>query len=257
MIHGLHKFREYFQDFKDNYVITGGLASYLLLDDAGFDMARATKDIDLVLSVEALTDTFISQFWKFVKAGGYTCIRKSTGKRRFYRFTHPSSTEFPIMLEILSCKTERFELGEDGMVLPMLLEDEIVSLSAILLNKDYYDFVMKQKIELNGLMIADVSCIIPLKARAWIDNKQRRENGEIIQKGDIKKHKNDIYKLSQLLKIGMLSEVPMIIQRDIRKFVAEIEEDDNFLKKLGIRNTTMDQIKQMLTEVYCINTKLK
>ena len=74
------------------------------------------------------------------------------------------------MLEILSCKTERFELGEDGMVLPMLLEDEIVSLSAILLNKDYYDFVMKQKIELNGLMIADVSCIIPLKARAWIDN---------------------------------------------------------------------------------------
>ena len=87
MIHGLDKFREYFQDFKDNYVIIGGLASYLLLDDAGFDMARATKDIDLVLSVEALTDTFISQFWKFVKAGGYTCIRKSTGKRRFYRFT--------------------------------------------------------------------------------------------------------------------------------------------------------------------------
>ena len=87
MIHGLDKFREYFQDFKDNYVIIGGLASYLLLDDAGFDMARATKDIDLVLSVEALTDTFISQFWKFVKAGGYTCVRKSTGKRRFYRFT--------------------------------------------------------------------------------------------------------------------------------------------------------------------------
>lgn len=116
---------------------------------------------------------------------------------------------------------------------------------------------MKQKIELNGLIIADVSCIIPLKARAWIDNKKRRENGENIQWGDIKKHKNDIYKLSQLLKIGMLSEVPKIIQRDIRKFVAEIEEDDNLLKKLGIRNTTMDQIKQMLTEVYCINTKLK
>ena len=68
MIHGLDKFREYFQDFKDNYVIIGGLASYLLLDDAGFDMARATKDIDLVLSVEAPNDRFISQFWKFVKA---------------------------------------------------------------------------------------------------------------------------------------------------------------------------------------------
>ena len=68
MMDGLDKFREYFQDFKDNYVIIGGLASYLLLDDAGFDMARATKDIDLVLSVEAPNDRFISQFWKFVKA---------------------------------------------------------------------------------------------------------------------------------------------------------------------------------------------
>lgn len=78
MIHGLDKFREYFQDFKDNYEIIGGLAIYLLLDDAGFDNTRATKDIDLVLSVEALNDTFIGQYWKFVKAGGYTCVRKST-----------------------------------------------------------------------------------------------------------------------------------------------------------------------------------
>ena len=38
MIDGLDKFQEYFQYFQDNYVIIGGLASYLLLDDAGFDM---------------------------------------------------------------------------------------------------------------------------------------------------------------------------------------------------------------------------
>ena len=55
----------------------------------------------------------------------------------------------------------------------------------------------------------------------------------------------------------MLSEVPMIIQRDIRKFVAEIEDDDTFLKKLGIHNTSMDQIKEILLEVYCSTTELK
>lgn len=83
---GLEKFREHFKDFKENYVIIGGLASYLLLDDSGFDMVRATKDIDIVLSVEALNDEFVDHFWEFIQAGGYGAIKQSTGERRFYRF---------------------------------------------------------------------------------------------------------------------------------------------------------------------------
>ena len=32
---------------------------------------RATKDIDLVLIVEALSDAFVQRFWEFIKTGGY------------------------------------------------------------------------------------------------------------------------------------------------------------------------------------------
>lgn len=248
---GLDKFREHFKDFKENYVIIGGLASYLLLDDSGFDMVRATKDIDIVLSVEALTDKFVSHFWTFVKAGGYSSIRQSTGERQFYRFTDPSNVEYPKMLEILSNKAGKFETGEEGTIVPMLVEEKIVSLSAILLNKEYYNFIMNQKIELEGLVIADVKCIIPLKARAWIDNKERKKSGENVQSGDIKKHKNDIYKLSQLLNNESLAEVPELIKSDISKFVEEIVEDDAFLRTLGIRDLSIDQITGVLMKVYC------
>lgn len=166
---GLDKFREHFKDFKGNYVIIGGLASYLLLDDSGFDMVRATKDIDIVLSVEALSDEFVSQFWAFVRAGGYSAIKQSTGERRFYRFTDPTALEYPKMLEILSNRPGVFETGEAGTIVPMLVEEEIVSLSAILLNEEYYNFIMNQKIELDGLVIADVNCIIPVLSHiVWI-----------------------------------------------------------------------------------------
>ncbi len=75
-------------------------------------MARATKDIDIVLSVEALSDEFVSHFWAFVRAGGHNAIRQSTGERRFYRFTDPTDLEYHKMLEILSNRPVIFEMGE-------------------------------------------------------------------------------------------------------------------------------------------------
>lgn len=248
---GLDKFREHFIDFKENYVIIGGLASYLLLDESGFDMVRATKDIDIVLCAEALDKKFVNHFWDFVRAGGYSAIKQSTGERRFYRFTEPTESGYPKMLEILSNKSRMFETTEVGTIVPMSVEEEIVSLSAILLNEEYYNFIMDQKIELEGVVIADEKCIIPLKARAWIDNKERKENGENVQSGDIKKHKNDIYKLSQLLTNQPLEDVPEAIKSDINRFVDETTDDDAFLKTLGISDLSMDQIKGVLMKVYC------
>lgn len=48
-VKGLDKFKEYFLDFKDNYVIIGGTACSVILRNA--DMKpRATKDIDMILT---------------------------------------------------------------------------------------------------------------------------------------------------------------------------------------------------------------
>lgn len=54
MVPGLKSFRESFSDFADQYVIIGGAACdiYMESEDSFF---RATKDLDIVLIVEALT----------------------------------------------------------------------------------------------------------------------------------------------------------------------------------------------------------
>jgi len=88
MVRGIDQFRAHFEGFNDRYVLIGGAACYLAMEEAGLDF-RVTKDLDIVLCVEALDAEFVSVFWDFVKKGGYQNHQESTGKKLFYRFYKP------------------------------------------------------------------------------------------------------------------------------------------------------------------------
>jgi len=109
MIKGLDKFRQHFVDFTDHYVLIGGAASDLVMDEAGVDF-RVTKDLDIVLCVEALDDSFANAFWEFVKAGGYQNQQRSMDKKIFYRFNEPQDKSYPFMLELFSRTPDKFAL---------------------------------------------------------------------------------------------------------------------------------------------------
>ena len=88
---GLDVFREYFAGHADQFVLIGGTAATLAMEEAGLEF-RATKDLDIVLHIEALSPSFGEVFWRFVDAGGYD-IRQAvgTGKPVFYRFRAASA----------------------------------------------------------------------------------------------------------------------------------------------------------------------
>ena len=98
MVHGIERFREYFKDFTSQYVFIGGTACEILMDELGAPF-RATKDLDVVLVVEALDKSFGEYFWKFVEAGGYEHREKSERKNQFYRFRNPKDSSFPKMMQ--------------------------------------------------------------------------------------------------------------------------------------------------------------
>ena len=58
MVNGLKLFQEAFENYADQYIIIGGTACDLLLDESGLPF-RATRDLDIVLCIEALDDSFI------------------------------------------------------------------------------------------------------------------------------------------------------------------------------------------------------
>ena len=110
------------------------------MSEEGLDF-RATKDIDLVLIIEAVDVNFGKKFWEYVKQAGYEHCNKSSGVSQFYRFTHPSSNQFPAMIELFSRKSDAIQLPESAVLTPLPIDEDISSLSAILLDGDYYDFL--------------------------------------------------------------------------------------------------------------------
>ena len=70
MVHGLEKFKAYFEDHTSQYVFIGKTACAVLMDELGASF-RATKDMDRVLIIEALDASFGETFWQFIEDGGY------------------------------------------------------------------------------------------------------------------------------------------------------------------------------------------
>jgi len=249
-VKGLDTFREYFKDFQDHYTLIGGVACHLALDEAGIDF-RATKDLDIVLCAEAIDAVFVARFWEFVKEGGYEHREKSTGDKQFYRFNKPSNDAFPLMLELFSRKPDKIAFEGEGQLTPIPMDEEISSLSAILLNDDYYQCIEKGKVVIDGLPVLVTEYILPFKARAWLDLTARKKSGERVDSKNIKKHRNDVFRIFPLLAPNKTVEIAESIKSDMREFITAmaIEEALN-IKDFGIRNMPLEEVLNNLSSIY-------
>ncbi len=246
---GINSFKQYFKGFENQYVIIGGTACDLLMSDRELDF-RATKDIDMVLIVEALSKEFGEVFWKYVQDAGYKHINKGTGKAEFYRFSNPKSSDFPKMIELFSKQQDWFLPKSDQNITPIHVDDEISSLSAILLDDNYYSFLTDGITMIDGVSILNAEHIIPFKAKAWLDLAQRKERGEHIDSRDIRKHKNDVIRLSMLLTPTTKINLSHEIKEDLSQFIQNLDKEELNLKQLGIRKMNKDALIQLLCQVY-------
>jgi hypothetical protein len=249
MVKGLDRFREFFTGFESQYAIIGGTACDLLLDAAGLEF-RATKDIDMVLCVEVIEPGFANKFKAFIETGRYRVQERGDGKKQFHRFHKPEDASFPYMLELFSRKPQELNLGEDTKFTKIPVEDDVISLSAILLDDNYYHAMQLLKRVEDGVMIVDERMIIPLKAKAFLDLSARWDKGEKIDSKDIKKHQRDVFRLAQLLAEDSHSDVPESIRADLAAFLDLAERDEKLdPKSFGVLLSKAEAI-ELLRSVY-------
>lgn len=249
MVKGLDRFKEHFAGYSDRYVLIGGTASSLSMEELGGEF-RATKDLDLVLCVESLDREFAEAFWEFIRLGAYENRQKSTGKRLFYRFHGPRTEGFPEMLELFARVPDALDLKADAAITPIPVDEEISSLSAILMNDDYYNFVMARRSTIDGLSLVKADGLIPLKARAYVDLSNRKAAGEAVDSKNIRKHKNDIFRLFTVLDRDVKITLPASLQQDLSVAFSLIAQDPPDLKSLGISRITLSEVLDELRGFY-------
>ena len=251
MVRGIESFREWFKGYEEQYAIIGGTACDLLMADSGLDF-RATKDLDLVLIVEAVDARFATRFWEYVVEADYEHRNKSTGTPQFYRFTNPKYPNYPTMIELFTRKPDAIVLPEDAVLTPLPIDEEISSLSAILLNDEYYDFLKNGRVRVTGVTILDTLYLIPFKAKAWIDLSDRKASGETVDSKNIRKHKNDVFRLTELIDQNQdkLNDMSEAVRDDMQTFFERMETEEVDLKQLGIRGKTKESILNQLRKIY-------
>ena len=214
MVKGFDSFKKWFAGCDEHYVIIGGTACELLLNEEGQDF-RATKDIDMVLILEAMTTEFCSHFWQYIQAGEYVHRNKATGEAQFYRFSNPGKLGFPSIIEL-------FSRIPDGINLPEEAE----------------------------LPILDAEHIIPFKAKAWLDLTNRKASGEQVDSKNIRKHKNDVFRLATLLTAESRISLSASIMVDMTDFLEAMKNEIINTRDIGIAYANKDTLLQLISDTY-------
>lgn len=246
MVEGMMSFRDKFEGYEDCYTIIGGAACDILMSEAELSFRR-TKDIDIILILEDKRAEFARIFWEYIKEGDYKCGWKNSPEMHFYRFTEPKAG-YPVMIELFS-KKPGYQLEITEGIIPVHIEEDISSLSAILLQKDFYDFMLRGKRTVQGVSVLTAEYLIPFKMYAWLDLKQRKAQGEHVNEKDYKKHKNDVFRLLQLVDPDESIQTEGLVKEKIHEFIEEIKYEKVRLEQLGM-DITQEEAQGILEAIY-------
>ncbi len=244
MVVGMDLFIDHFQLYTNQYVLIGGGACDRHFEKAGLPF-RATKDLDIILIVEALTPEFVNHFWDFITAGEYAIAQKGE-KKQFYRFENPQANGYPKMIELFSRKPDAIEMPDGFHLTDIPTGEEASSLSAILLDDDYYSFTLSNTTVSEGLHHANDIALIVLKSKAFLNNLARRNEGQKVQNDDIDKHRKDVIRLTVTIDPQKKIVVPDSIKEDLKNYIKTVREENpdvkQLLKNLGAGGSSLEDI---------------
>lgn len=224
MIRGLDLFRDRFRAHGDSLVLIGGAACDEWFTRQGMNF-RTTRDLDIVLLVEAVDPGFLAELRQFIDDGGYEIRQRSEdGPPVLYRFAKPSDTTYPHLLEIFSRAPEGISPGYDQTIAPVPLGEDSHSLSAILVDEPYYALIRDHSEVRDGIGFATATALIPLKSKAWLDLTVRKAAGETVDSDDILKHRNDVFRLAATLAATPGPELAEPIRTDLIDFLGAFPE---------------------------------
>lgn len=253
---GLTSFARAFRGLEGSYALIGGMACTILMRRAGLEF-RATKDFDTVLLADGDLRGVTEAVWSLVENGGYRISRRGgEGSPVFYRFDKPNTAGFPKMIELFSKAPDFLQERSAAIAAPVFAGDDVSSLSAILLDDDYYSFLLSgiSPVPLGDppdhIPVLDADRLIAFKAKAFLDLSQRKRLGEPVDERNIRKHKNDVFRLIQLIVPGTHLAAPRSIADDIALFLSLMREESISLRALGVERITMDEALGVIAELY-------
>lgn len=155
------------------------------------------------------------------------------------------------MVELFARAPDGLRPAEGSQLTQIPLDEAVSSLSAILLDDEYYEFIITGRREVDGLPWVGEDRLILLKAIAWLELNARKEQGEPVDSRDIRKHLNDVLRLAQLLTPASRIPLAQKIADDMTRFLMAVAADPSVdPKSLQLGNVTVAEIVDRIARAY-------
>lgn len=212
----LKNFCEFLADARDDYILIGGNACHIQFEKSGATF-RVTEDIDVVLVLdESVSPDLVRLLWDYLEQHEYTGKKfhgdgQVTGSS--YRFdveyAESEKRKCPKQIELFCRKPDAIELKGQKHIVPLETEAGVSNFSAILMDEALYGYLL-QSTELfdDILRVATVECLIILKAKAWLGNRELLEQGKVSEE-NVHKHAVDICRLLEIVNEGFSVPEPL------------------------------------------------
>lgn len=260
MVRGLERFLDFFADWKSSFAIIGGCACAQWCEDSAVRF-RSTQDIDVVLLLEANNPGFFTRFWEYVRHGKYVLERREEdNSAKLFRFECPGAgLDFPKKIELLTGIPD-IVIPEDIRIVHLRAKDGRYSLSAILLQDDYYNLVSAGCAETrNGMPTVRPDILALLKAKAYLNLLRDKDGGRFVSERDLKKHRNDVFQLSYLFRGRYAGELPELVKSDMAEFLslystsnAEWNEIQAHLRAFGMEVRAPSELLHLIRDHFSI-----
>jgi len=156
-----------------------------------------------------------------------------------------------VIAELTSTAKVALKLADGSQLAPIPQDEAVASLSAILLDEVYYAFIMAGRREVDGLSWVGEDRLIPLKAIAWLELTARKEHGAKVDAKDVRKHLNDVLRLSQLLTPSTRIPVDKKIGADMTRFLVAVAADTSIdPKTLQLGNVAVTELVARIAQAY-------
>ena len=149
-------------------------------------------------------------------------------------------------------------LGEpQGLLIePLPISDDVSSLSAIIMDDDFYNFTVKHSEVTDGIRHASPIALIALKTRAYLNLLNDKKRGVHVNSRDIKKHRSDVMKSLVISDGDEVVASPSIVGC-VRDFVTDIRKDyDNVVpalsKSLDVDESIVGQLLNILDRLFIV-----
>lgn len=243
MKNGIYKeFKNVFSDYSEFFTIIGGTACTVLLIRENLN-ARATKDYDIVIHEKGRSESFFKVLTEFLNNGKYKMhVTKDT--HNLYRFS-TKENDYPPIIELLY-KREDFIETWTGPIRRISFTEGF-SLSAIMLDQEYHQFVVDNTEIVNEMPVLNKEGLLVLKARAWYNLFLEKSTNDAITSHEISKHLKDISRILLLFEKIETIKMNQSIMSDMQLFLILLKDNITEIPQSRDYVLTRKEVFEMLS----------